>query len=89
MTTRRQWLKSALAAGAGLPLSLTLANELMATPVSRAEWLHGIEPKNLNQLVRLGSNENPYGPSDKARKAIVASISEGNRYAHGVAQERM
>lgn len=87
MTTRRQWLKSALAAGAGLPLSLTLANELMATPVSRAEWLHGIEPKNLNQLVRLGSNENPYGPSEKARKAIVASISEGNRYAHGVAQD--
>ncbi len=87
MTTRRQWLKSALAAGAGLPLSLTLANELMAAPVSRAEWLYGIEPKNLNQLVRLGSNENPYGPSDKARKAIIASISEGNRYAHGVAQD--
>jgi histidinol-phosphate aminotransferase len=87
MTSRRQWLKSALAAGAGLPLSLTLANELMAAPVSRAEWLHGIEPKNLNQLVRLGSNENPYGPSEKARKAIVASISEGNRYAHGVAQD--
>jgi histidinol-phosphate aminotransferase len=87
MTTRRQWLKSALAAGAGLPLSLTLANELMAAPVSRAEWLHGIEPKNLNQLVRLGSNENPYGPSEKARKAIIASISEGNRYAHGVAQD--
>jgi histidinol-phosphate aminotransferase len=87
MTSRRQWLKSALAAGAGLPLSLTLANELMAAPVSRAEWLHGIEPKNLNQLVRLGSNENPYGPSEKARKAIIASISEGNRYAHGVAQD--
>lgn len=87
MTTRRQWLKSALAAGAGLPLSLTLSNELMAAPVSRAEWLYGIEPKNLNQLVRLGSNENPYGPSDKARKAIIASISEGNRYAHGVAQD--
>lgn len=87
MTTRRQWLKSALAAGAGLPLSLTLADQLMAAPVSRAEWLYGIEPKNLNQLVRLGSNENPYGPSEKARKAIVASISEGNRYAHGVAQD--
>lgn len=87
MTTRRQWLRSALAAGAGLPLSLTLADQLMAAPVSRAEWLHGIEPKNPNQLVRLGSNENPYGPSEKARKAIVASISEGNRYAHSVAQD--
>ncbi|MDL5049199.1 histidinol-phosphate transaminase [Oscillatoria amoena NRMC-F 0135] len=87
MATRRQWLKSALAAGAGLPLSLTLADQLMAAPVSRAEWLHGIEPKNPHQLVRLGSNENPYGPSEKARKAIMASISEGNRYAHSVAQD--
>lgn len=87
MTSRRQWLKSALTAGAGLPLSLSLANELMAAPVSRAERLHGIESKNLSQLVRLGSNENPYGPSEKARKAIIASISEGNRYAHGVAQD--
>jgi len=87
MTTRRQWLKSALAAGAGLPLSLTLADQLMAAPVSRAERLHGIEPLYNGNLVRLGSNENPYGPSEKARKAIVASMTEGNRYAHGVAQE--
>ncbi|MBX2961577.1 MAG: histidinol-phosphate aminotransferase family protein [Cyclobacteriaceae bacterium] len=87
MTTRRQWLKSALAAGAGLPLSLTLADQLMATPVSRAERWHGIEPLVNGKLVRLGSNENPYGPSEKARKAIVESMSEGNRYAHSVAQE--
>lgn len=87
MTSRRQWLKSALAAGAGLPLSLTLVNQLMAAPVSRAEKLHGIEPLNNGKLIRLGSNENPYGPSPKARKAIIESITEGNRYAHGVAQE--
>jgi histidinol-phosphate aminotransferase len=30
--------------------------------------------------VRLGSNENPYGPSDRARKAIAQIISETNRY---------
>jgi histidinol-phosphate aminotransferase len=87
MTSRRQWLKSALAAGAGLPLSLTIVNQLMAAPVSRAEKLHGIEPLNNGKLIRLGSNENPYGPSPKARKAIIESITEGNRYAHGVAQE--
>jgi histidinol-phosphate aminotransferase len=86
MTTRRQWLKSALAAGAGLPLSLTLANQLMASPVSRAERLHGIEPVTSGKLIRLGSNENPYGPSPKARKAIIESITEGNRYAHDVAR---
>lgn len=86
MTTRRQWLKSALAAGAGLPLSITLANQLMAAPVSCAEWLHGIEPLNNGKLIRLGSNENPYGPSEKARKAILESMAEGNRYAHDVAR---
>jgi histidinol-phosphate aminotransferase len=87
MTTRRQWLKSALAAGAGLPLSMAMAQQLMASPVSAAERLHGIEPLVNGKLVRLGSNENPYGPSEKARKAIIESITEGNRYAHGVAQE--
>jgi histidinol-phosphate aminotransferase len=87
MTTRRQWLKSALAAGAGLPLSIAMAQQLMASPVSAAERLHGIEPLVNGKLVRLGSNENPYGPSEKARKAIIESITEGNRYAHGVAQE--
>ncbi|MCU0358962.1 MAG: histidinol-phosphate aminotransferase family protein [Cyclobacteriaceae bacterium] len=87
MTSRRQWLKAALAAGAGLPLSLSLAEQLMAAPVSRAERLHGIEPLVNGKLIRLGSNENPYGPSEKARKAIIESMSEGNRYAHGVVQE--
>jgi histidinol-phosphate aminotransferase len=87
MTTRRQWLKSAIAAGAGLPLSLSLVEQLMAAPVSRAERLHGIEPILNGKLVRLGSNENPYGPSEKARKAIIESIVEGNRYAHDVARQ--
>lgn len=87
MTTRRQWLKSAIAAGAGLPLSLTLVEQLMAAPVSKAEQLHGIEPIMNGKLIRLGSNENPYGPSEKARKAIIESIAEGNRYAHDVARQ--
>jgi len=32
-------------------------------------------------MIRLDSNENPYGPSPKARAAIVASIPDGCRYA--------
>ncbi|MBX2965243.1 MAG: histidinol-phosphate aminotransferase family protein [Cyclobacteriaceae bacterium] len=87
MTTRRQWLKSALAAGAGLPISLTLANDLMAAPVSEAERLHGIGPFINGKMVRLHSNENPYGPSAKARKAIAEVVADGNRYAHEVARE--
>jgi histidinol-phosphate aminotransferase len=79
MTTRRQWLKSALAVGAGFPLSVALADELMAAPVSRTEKFHGIVRSG--NLIRLGSNENPYGPSEKARAAILEVMNQGNRYA--------
>lgn len=57
----------------------------MAAPVSQAEKLHGVFRPG--KLVRLGSNENPYGPSAKAREAIKASIAEHNRYSFGEAQE--
>ncbi|QOI96539.1 MAG: histidinol-phosphate aminotransferase family protein [Flammeovirgaceae bacterium] len=83
--TRRNWLKSAAALGAGLPLSIALAEELMAAPVSRAEKLHGVFRPG--KLIRLGSNENPYGPSARAREAIKASITEHNRYSFAESQE--
>lgn len=83
--SRRSWLKSAVALGAGIPLSISLAEELMAAPVSRAERLHGVFRPG--KLVRLGSNENPYGPSPKAREAIKASITEHNRYSFTEAQD--
>ncbi|GHB25354.1 histidinol-phosphate aminotransferase [Mongoliitalea lutea] len=35
---------------------------------------------------RLLANENPFGPSPKAQKAIMESISQGNRYGHSDAQ---
>lgn len=85
MTSRRQWLKSALAVSAGIPLSLTLSEQLMAAPVSKAERLHGIYRPG--KLIRLGSNENPYGPSAKARKAIEGSMNEGNRYPFSTSTE--
>lgn len=68
-----------------MPLGLSLVQELMAAPASRAEveFLSSLNGK----LVRLGSNENPYGPSSKAREAIQRSIGEGNRYAFDQSQE--
>ena len=32
-------------------------------------------------LIRLDSNENPYGPAPAARQAILASVGEAPRYA--------
>jgi histidinol-phosphate aminotransferase len=78
--SRRNWFKTSLSLGTGLALSPLLVEQLMAAPVSHAERLHGIEPLNPNNLVRLGSNENPYGPSEKARKAIQDIMNQGNRY---------
>ncbi len=86
MQNRREWLKSMLALGATMPLATVIVQELMATPVSNAERLHGISTAFDKHLIRLGSNENPYGPSQKARNAITESIIEGNRYAHGMAR---
>ena len=38
-------------------------------------------------LIRLDSNENPYGPSPAARRAILASAAEAPRYADDAVQE--
>jgi histidinol-phosphate aminotransferase len=85
MANRRDWIKSAAAVTAGMTFAGSLVNQLMASPVSIAEKWHGINRPG--QLIRLGSNENPYGPSEKARQAVLNSLSEGNRYSHNAAGE--
>jgi histidinol-phosphate aminotransferase len=81
MNTRRDWLKTTLAMAAGLPLGASLANQLMAAPVSQAERDYfGFNPLLPPMKIRLGSNENPYGPSEKAKQAIQQMLSEANRY---------
>ena len=86
--TRREWFRSAVAAGAGIPLGLSVVQELMAAPASKAEIAYGgLFKAGGKKLIRLGSNENPYGPSAKAREAINASIIEGNRYGFDGANE--
>ena len=37
-------------------------------------------------IVRLGQNENPWGPSEAARRAATEAVSSGNRYVWGVAE---
>lgn len=75
---RRVWFKSAAALTSGLVITPALVNELMAGPVSMAEasWDFGREAAK----IRLNSNENPYGPSEKARQAVMQVLQEGNRY---------
>lgn len=59
----------------------------MAAPVSAAErrfMTSGI-PRQIT--IRLNANENPYGPSAKAREAIGEVLAEANRYPSGSLEE--
>src|SRR5690348_10443731 len=77
--SRRDWFKSTAALSAGLMVSTSMLDRLMAAPISRDERDYVI--KNLQGKVKLNSNENPYGPSEKAKKAALESLAKGNRYA--------
>jgi histidinol-phosphate aminotransferase len=79
--SRRDWFKSSLALTAGFSVTPSLVQSLMAAPVSNAEKIFFEASKLNGAKVRLNSNENPYGPSEKAKKAVMQSLSEGNRYA--------
>jgi histidinol-phosphate aminotransferase len=78
---RRDWLKSTFALTAGLTMTSSLASQLMASPVSKAEELFIQSNNKIPLLAKLNFNENPYGPSEKAKQAIIQSLSQSNRYA--------
>lgn len=72
---RRDWLRQSSLAALTLGFSLpTMANE---EGITRH---FGVE----NGMLNLGSNENPYGMSPKAREALTAMIGEHNRYQFNV-----
>jgi len=84
--SRRDWFKSTVALSAGFALSASMFDQMMAAPLSAAE--KDFYPKALNgKKVRLNANENPYGPSEKAKKAMVDILSEANRYPFGAIEE--
>lgn len=72
MSNRRNWLKQTSLGIVGLGI---IPFESFAIPTK--EDL--IEEKNVS-LIRLRSNENPYGPSVLARNAMSDSINVSNRY---------
>jgi histidinol-phosphate aminotransferase len=76
--SRRSWFKSAFTVTSALTITPALIQQLMAAPQSKAERY--FEISNYNGKVRLNANENPYGPSDKARQAVQDILNEGNRY---------
>jgi histidinol-phosphate aminotransferase len=73
--SRRDWIKTAsLSSG----LALLGGNGLVST--LSAEEIRKFNPRPLAGPIRLGSNENPYGPSESMRKAMTAAFDNGCRY---------
>ena len=83
--SRRDWFKSTVALSAGFALSASMFDRVMAAPMSAAE--KDFYSKAFSGKVRLNANENPYGPSEKAKKAILDILSEANRYPFGAIED--
>lgn len=77
---RRDWLRSMALLAGGAALSTTAVAREVAP-----EFLPYILRRNAQTgPVNLGSNENPFGPSEAARKAIVDNLGIYNRYPRHV-----
>ncbi len=73
--SRRAWLKKAsISSGLALMGSTGVMGSLSAEEVRK------YRPRPRAEVVRLGSNENPYGPSEAMRKAMEVSFDLGCRY---------
>ncbi len=72
MQSRREWFKSSIGLG-GLMMSPTILT---------AEEIKKYNPRPLSDIVKLSSNENPYGPSERVRKAILDSFDDACRYPY-------
>lgn len=83
---RRAWLKTSLGVAGSIAATPFLSEKLMATPMNSTERsFFNRLPSTIK--VRLNANENPYGPSEKAKNAINKILSEANRYPFQVVLE--
>jgi len=90
--SRRQLLRRGALLAGGLPFAGSLLNKVQASPLisnPMSPLVHGAEAWTekdiaLNAPVtlkaRLFANENPFGPSDKAKKAILEALPTSYQY---------
>lgn len=88
---RRNWIKrtalftagAAVTPGIGLQAKSSVSSNkenFFEYHLPMWEWEKAKRPE---LKARLLANENPFGPSDKTRLAIMESVAMGNRYGHG------
>ena len=73
MQTRRDWLRSSLGIGGLL---------LVPSSILSAQEKSDFQPRSLDPVIRLSSNENPYGPSNRVKERIKKSFIHGCRYPY-------
>ncbi len=69
---RRNWLRQSGLAIAGMAFA-GKGFSRTSNPISG--W-----DEDVNEIIRIGSNENPYGPSPLAREAMIKAVTGSNRY---------
>ena len=86
---RRQWMKAGmgLARGSAIPFSIQAEEKTYHQQVhpGTGRWMMEEAPGIIK--ARLTSNENPYGPSDRAKMAIIHGFKDANLYSRTVAVE--
>jgi histidinol-phosphate aminotransferase len=96
---RRNWLKSSAFLAGGLTFFSGSFSPLLAKP-SRALGSN-MSPDSINYLTdeavnlasppqlraKLNSNENPFGPSEKAKKAVMEALDGSYMYGHAYIRE--
>ena len=78
MQTRRDWLRSSIGIG-----GLMLAPSGLLSAQQKADF----QPRSLEPIIRLSSNENPYGPSKKVQERIKQSFVHGCRYPYAYSDD--
>jgi histidinol-phosphate aminotransferase len=86
---RRNWIKTSAMRAGGLALLPGTVTKLAAAPLAKnsnsyaAEFISEADAINLlpaEMKARLNANENPFGPSPAAKKAITDILNESHRY---------
>lgn len=79
---RRDWLRQATLGG-----GMAMVSGLGFVQTLSAEERQKFRPRPIENSIRLSSNENPFGPSEYVRKAIIDRFDIGCRYPYQYGDE--
>src|SRR5687767_4292293 len=87
--SRRQWIKNSSLVTGSLALLSGSLTDVLAAPSTLAPYVSKTETMSAETVrrhamadlkARLSANENPFGPSEKAKKALIEAIDKSYQY---------